>query len=275
MVINKKIIALISLTFLFLIFVLLIINFDNNRVVTKTDSPKISQKNDIEPKEISKNNNCKIPKRNNTKCSELSLEECKNNTQCYQRGKSCFTPPQSYIDTLGIIKENCEISNGQWSNSTQMYLNKFGVCECPADSKEMFPDDGFCGDPLLGIFKKKKLPEDFYKYYDVLHNRQNDFQKDSSSYKIINGVVVDLLTVSMNKDYANMDEAEYIACLFDGKVVGRVFLIDGYQIEFKNKTEEDAVMLADKIENEPTVDFVLIDVEMVSDDLEEDYGYLD
>lgn len=273
MALNKKIIAYVSLVFIIIISAIVVAIFNNRQAPQKTTPQTLAVKNsDTNPDATIKNNGCKMPKRNDTKCSELAYQECKNNNMCYLKHGSCLTPPQSYIDTLAIIKDNCQTTGGEWDNGVMMYLNKFGGCKCPKGSKQMFPDDGFCKSSLLDVVKKKKLPEEFYRYYDQLHDGQKDFYQEPSEDKIVNDTAVDPLIVSLHSDYNNMDEAEYIACLYGGKVVGRVFLIDGYQIEFGSNTEEEAETLADKIENEPTVDFVMMDVVM-SDDME--YQMLD
>lgn len=263
----KKIIILISILIIIFISVLLIITARNNKASMKINSQTNNQNNNRHSvKKISKDNNCEIPKRNNTKCSELSYQECKNNDKCYSKGQSCLTPPQSYIDSLIIIKENCGLSGGEWNNSASMFfLNEFGVCECSKDSKKMFPEDGFCETSISDLTKKKILPDDFYRYYEPLHNRQYKFYAERSENNIVGDVLIDPLIVSFHSDYFNLDEAEYIACLYGGIVVGQIDMISAYQIKFGSKSEEDARALKKEIGKELTVHFVMLDIKLKSD----------
>lgn len=262
---NKKVITLILITVIIFISAFLIVTVDKASIkINSQNNNQNNNRNNI--KKIIKDNNCEIPKRNNAKCSELSYQECENNDKCYTNRRSCLTPPQSYIDSLVIIKENCGSSGGEWDNSASMFfLNNFGVCKCPKDSKKMFPEDGFCETSISDLTGRKILPDDFYRYFEPLYNMQYKFYTEPSENNVVGDVLINPLLVSFHSDYFNLDEAEYIACLYGGRVVGQIDMISAYQIEFGIKSKEDALILKEEITKELTVDFVSLDIKIKND----------
>ncbi|MFH1673378.1 MAG: S8 family serine peptidase [Pseudomonadota bacterium] len=79
-----------------------------------------------------------------------------------------------------------------------------------------------------------------------------------------NKVVVNMLIISMNEEFDNIEEAQRVADLQSGLVVGQLPLIAGYQVKLNTKTLDELDAAVAIFEADPAVDFVMIDVAMAN-----------
>lgn len=88
-----------------------------------------------------------------------------------------------------------------------------------------------------------------------------DIVTDDSGTKI----AVNLVVVSMKEGFDNPIEAQRVADLGQGVVVGQVPLIAGYQVRVSTKTLSELEAVVEIFEADPVVDFVLIDTAIIDE----------
>lgn len=295
--INKKLI-IIALSCIFIlvsgVVLILFINYHKNKTVNNVNNSKnkninanVKKINTNSLSKFKKNENCVKPQRG-SQCSKLSLKECEKSNFCEIDGRSCvlnrlMIPPKSYFEGLEIAKKNCKISGGAWYDKAGTYNS--GLCECPYEEikvkrfsgegystqfqykGEAHPADGFCGTNADRI---KMKPQEVPKIVEILSRRHIEVSANRIGIAIDdlgNKYAYNPIYIILNDDYNNFNEAEYIACLVGGEVVG--FLFSGrmpfdFQIKIPANTPEEAEEIQKIIEKEPTVMTTINDTVMGS-----------
>jgi len=75
-----------------------------------------------------------------------------------------------------------------------------------------------------------------------------------------NEIAVNLVIISLKNGFVNDDEANRVAALVGGKIVGKVPLVDGYQVEINTVTLDELREAINILKSDVAVDFVLTEI---------------
>jgi hypothetical protein len=94
-------------------------------------------------------------------------------------------------------------------------------------------------------------------------NKDADFIQDELGNKVVSSYVV----VAMHDANDNVAEASRVAGLVSGIVIGRLGIINGWQVSITADTMDALEAIADLLESDPAVDFVVIDFEVLPEEV--------
>jgi hypothetical protein len=120
---------------------------------------------------------------------------------------------------------------------------------------------------------KNQLTIIFLTYFFVLGCDSNAFPEGlSQTHKSTfiedefgNSIVNSYVLVALNADFNNGNEAQRLARIVDGKVIGNISELNIWQIEVHSSSHSELAALIALLEKEPSVRYGIIDVEVDGD----------